>query len=124
MATVEAARWGSRGCGRRVTKRVGGAEMKEPGDCRTIDDIRAAIDRIDQDVIGLLGRRAQYVCAAAGFKKDQTDVRAPERVEAMLRTRREWAESQGLDPDFIERLYRSVVEYFVAQELRTWADRQ
>ena len=35
--------------------------MKRPNECRDMQDIRTEIDRIDREIIGLLGRRFQYV---------------------------------------------------------------
>jgi isochorismate pyruvate lyase len=93
---------------------------KEPQDCTGMADIRAEIDRIDAAVITLLGKRFRYVRAAAPFKTDAAAVRAPERFPAMLAQRRVWAEQQGLSPDVIEQLYRDLVAYFIAEEMRHW----
>ena len=67
--------------------------MKTPDECANMEDIRAEIDRIDQEVIALLGVRFQYVQAAAKFKSSRESVKAPERFTAMLRQRRVWAEA-------------------------------
>lgn len=93
---------------------------KEPEDCAGMADIRAEIDRIDQAVITLLGKRFRYVRAAAPFKTDAAAVRAPERFSAMLHQRRVWAEQQGLSAEVIEQMYRDLVAYFIAEEMRHW----
>ena len=85
-----------------------------------MQDIRAAIDSIDQEVIRLLGRRFEYVQAAAQFKTSATAVRAPERFKAMLEQRRAWAQAAGLDPDVVAGVYRDLVEYFIAEEMKRW----
>jgi isochorismate pyruvate lyase len=97
---------------------------KEPEQCAGMAEIRAEIDRIDQAVITLLGKRFRYVRAAAPFKTDAAAVRAPERFAAMLVQRRIWAEQQGLSPDVIEQIYRDLVAYFIAEEMRHWQDGQ
>jgi isochorismate pyruvate lyase len=38
----------------------------------------------------------------------------------MLKTRRHWAEENGLDPDVIEDLYCTLVSYFVDREMHPW----
>jgi isochorismate pyruvate lyase len=38
----------------------------------------------------------------------------------MLKTRRHWAEENGLAPDVIEDLYRALVSYFVDREMHQW----
>ncbi|UZE15460.1 isochorismate lyase [Pseudomonas sp. B21-054] len=95
-----------------------------PSECTNMEDIRGEIDALDQAVIKLLGRRFQYVLAASRFKTSATSVRAPERFKAMLATRREWAEAEGLSPDAIEKMYSDLVNHFIAEEMKHWAAHQ
>jgi isochorismate pyruvate lyase len=92
--------------------------MKSPAECSSIQDVRDAIDAIDQEIVAALGLRAQYVKAITRFKKTEQDVRAPERQQQLFAQRRAWAVEAGLDPDMVEQLYRMLVEHFVAQELK------
>lgn len=94
--------------------------VRKPSECRDMQDIRAEIDRIDQEVIGLLGQRFGYVQAASQFKTSETSVRAPERFKAMLEQRRVWAKDAGLDPDVIANMYRDLVNYFIEEEMKKW----
>jgi isochorismate pyruvate lyase len=94
--------------------------MPTPGECQSIEDVRTEIDRIDRDILALLGCRAGYVHAAARFKPTEEAVAAPERQAAMLRARRAWAEEEDLDPAFVERLYRDLVAYFIEREREHW----
>lgn len=55
---------------------------KSPAECRSLEDIRAEINHLDQAMIALIGLRAQYVQAAAAFKISKQAVRAPERASA------------------------------------------
>ena len=97
---------------------------KRPQECSSIDDVRAEIDRIDRQIVALIGERAGYVRAAAKFKTSAADVRAAERFEAMLRQRRAWAEERELDPDMIEKLYRDMVNHFIQQEMAHWKQKK
>lgn len=94
--------------------------MKKPDDCKNMAEIRAEIDRLDRQVIALLGQRYAYVKAAARFKKSQTDVKAPERFQAMLEQRRIWAQEENLNPDAIEKMYRDLVNHFIEEEMKRW----
>ena len=94
--------------------------MKRPNECRDMRDIRAEIDRIDREVIALLGQRFQYVKAAVPFKTSAATVRAPERFQAVLEQRRNWAQEEGLAPGIIENMYRDLVNYFIEEELKGW----
>ncbi|MEL7084710.1 MAG: isochorismate lyase [Cyanobacteria bacterium P01_A01_bin.3] len=97
--------------------------MNSPRQCRNLDDIRAEIDRRDRQIIALLGERFAYVKAAAKFKTDATAVKAPERFAAMLQQRRDWATDEGLSPDAIEKMYRDLVNHFIAEELKQWQNK-
>jgi isochorismate pyruvate lyase len=94
--------------------------MKTPTDCNSLADVRSAIDHVDEQIVALLGLRADYVRAAARFKTSESSVAAPERQAAMLQARRGWAEREKLDPDFIEEIYRLLVGYFIAREREHW----
>ena len=93
--------------------------MKTPDKCADMGDIRAEIDRIDKEVIALLGQRFQYVQAAAQFKTSAESVKAPERLKSMLLWcfRSPAAEGgEGLSPDAIEKMYNDLVGYFIKEE--------
>ncbi|WP_415038193.1 isochorismate lyase [Alcanivorax sp.] len=90
---------------------------KSPEECLGMEDIRAEIDCRERQIIALLGERAGYVHAAAAFKTSEDGVRAPARFKAMLETRRDWAEQEGLDADMVEKLYRDLVEHFIQREM-------
>ena len=94
--------------------------MKIPSECENMLDIRAGIDALDQNIITLIGKRFQYVKAAAKFKTSETEVKAPERFKSMLLKRREWAEAEGLNADAIEKLYTDLVNHFISEELDEW----
>lgn len=85
-----------------------------------MDDIRNEIDAMDKTIIAILGKRFEYVQAAAKFKTSETSVRAPERFKAMLEKRREWAQQHGLNADAIEKMYRDLVNHFIHEEMTHW----
>lgn len=91
-----------------------------PDQCTSLDEIRSGMDAIDREIVDLISRRVAYVRAAAKFKTSSANVAAPERVAAVLKTRREWAEAAGLDGDVIEGLYRDLVAYSISEEHKEW----
>ncbi|MEG4291352.1 isochorismate lyase [Microcoleus sp. C2C3] len=92
--------------------------MKNPDECANIQEVRDEIDIIDREVIEALSKRFQYVIAAARFKTSEASVRSPERFQAMLQQRREWAGESGLNPDVVENIYRDLVNYYIEEELK------
>ena len=94
-----------------------------PDECTGLDQIRAGMDAVDRQIVALIAERVPFVRAAAKFKTSSANVAAPDRVAAVLKTRREWAEKAGLDGDVIEGLYRDLVAYSVAEEHKEWQAR-
>jgi isochorismate pyruvate lyase len=42
----------------------------------------------------------------------------------MLAKRREWAASEGLNPDAVEKLYTDLVNHFIEEEMARWKSHQ
>ncbi len=93
-----------------------------PDACSNLDEIRAGMDAIDREIVALIARRVEYVRNAAKFKTSSANVAAPDRVAAVLKTRREWAEAAGLSGDVVEGLYRELVAYSVGEEHKRWLE--
>ena len=94
--------------------------LASPEQCATLEDIRSGMDAIDRRIIALLAARVQHVKAAAKFKTTADSVAAPDRVQKVLDTRRDWAVEAGLDGDTIRGLYRDIVAYCVGEEKKHW----
>ena len=91
-----------------------------PKQCASLTEIRDEMDAIDRQIVALIARRVEYVRAAAQFKTSAATVAAPERVAAVLQTRREWAEAAGVSGDVVEGIYRALVEYSISEEHKRW----
>ncbi len=89
--------------------------------CKSLDEVRGHIDRLDQQIIGLLSERSQYVKQAATFKKDTDAVKAPARVEAVITKVRELASANELNPLVAEQVYRAMIAAFIEDELQEHA---
>jgi chorismate mutase-like protein len=94
--------------------------MKNVETCETLTDIRDCIDQIDASIIEQIALRSTYVKAAAKFKRTVDEVKAADRVAAMIASRRSWAVTAGIEPDFIEVLFRRIVAFFVMSEQIKW----
>ena len=85
--------------------------------CKSLDQVRANIDRIDSEIIRLIAQRGKYVAQAAAFKKSETEVRDSSRVEAVVQKARSTAEQYGADPELVEAVYREMISRFIASEM-------
>jgi isochorismate pyruvate lyase len=90
------------------------------GDTMELDDIRLEIDTIDRDIVGLLARRAECVERAGALKVSDYDVRAPSRVEQVIRGIRDNATDSGLEPDIAEKIYHTIIDCFIQKELQVF----
>lgn len=91
--------------------------MKTPGQCESIDQVRAQIDRIDRQLVTLLAERGGYVAQAARFKTNDEEVRAPQRVEQVIAKVSALARELGANPAVTERVYRAMIAAFIEAEL-------
>lgn len=93
--------------------------MKLPQECVNIDEVRACIDHLDNQIIEMLATRFEYVKAVVPFKDKTPDaIIAKERKEHVLRERREMAIKHGLSPDTIEEMYKLLIQYFIDEEMQ------
>ncbi|GAA4872295.1 chorismate mutase [Actinomycetospora straminea] len=83
----------------------------------SLDEVRAAIDRIDDQIVVLLAQRQEQVRAAAAFKSDDAAVRAPARRAAVIARLRQRAEEEGVHPDVVAATYTAMIDAFIALEL-------
>jgi isochorismate pyruvate lyase len=91
--------------------------MRKPADCTTMAEIRAEIDRLDEELVMLFAQRAGYIDRAAEIKA-QVDLpaRIDTRVEEVVANVRRHAERHGLPPDLVEKLWRRLIDWSIARE--------
>ncbi|MBF8672013.1 chorismate mutase [Pseudomonas putida] len=89
--------------------------------CSSLDEVRQEIDEIDRNLVSLLAQRGRLVTQAATFKKTTDDVRAPARVEQVIRKVREVANETGASAEVVEQVYRAMISAFITEELATHA---
>lgn len=85
--------------------------------CKSLEEVRENIDRIDDAIIRLIAERGTYVKEASAFKTSEEGVKAPNRVEAVIAKVRKRAEDYGADPDMVEALYHEMISRFVNKEM-------
>ncbi|MDE6252938.1 MAG: chorismate mutase [Lachnospiraceae bacterium] len=85
--------------------------------CNSLEEVRANIDRIDNEIIKLIAERGTYVVQASVFKKDEEGVKDTGRVEKVIAKVREKAKEYGANPDMVEALYREMISMFVNMEM-------
>lgn len=98
--------------------------MRAPADCRTKEDVRAEIDRLDRELIALLAERFAYVRRMAEIKREPAEALAQDRIDDVLDKVGARAEAAGLDGGLIRDMWRSLIDWNVEYERRTIAARK
>jgi len=82
-----------------------------------ITELRARIDALDEQLVGLLAERIEVVHRVARHKTDEASVRAPDRVQQVVDKVRALAEHRGIPADLVERLWRLLIAELTELEL-------
>jgi isochorismate pyruvate lyase len=90
--------------------------MKLPQDCNNIEDVRREIDTIDNEIIGLIGKRLSFIREIIKYKNNAEDIYARDRYNTVIARRRELAKANELNPDVIESIYRILMDYFIKEQ--------
>jgi chorismate mutase / prephenate dehydrogenase len=89
-----------------------------------LENLRVQIDSIDQQLVDLLAQRLRVVQEVAQVKQ-QHDLPTfhPAREENLISARRAQATQAGLDPDYVEDLFRTVLRHSRVGQLNTLSRR-
>ena len=85
-------------------------------ECSDMDEVRAEIDRIDTELVDLIGARFAYVDRAWQLKQSPADARVPWRIQQVIDRVRTRAAEQGLPPELAEALWRQMIGWFIQYE--------
>lgn len=92
---------------------------------KSLDQIREKIDRLDQTIIDALGERQRVVRHVLEEKLENSkDIRDPGREEKIMDSIREKAANAGMDPYFLEQLFREVISHSVRYQTNALVDHQ
>ncbi|MGE6918704.1 chorismate mutase [Achromobacter kerstersii] len=88
--------------------------------CANLADVRANIDRLDDEIVRLIAERAMYVKDAARFKRDAFQVSAPARQAQVFDKARALATRHNAGfanlEQVVDATYRAMVAAFIANE--------
>ena len=92
------------------------SDRVKPADCSTMAEVRHGVDRLDEQIVALLGERFRYMDAAARIKPDREAVRDEWRKNDVISKVRASADRVGAPAERIARLYDALVESSIAYE--------
>jgi isochorismate pyruvate lyase len=87
-----------------------------PNACRTMIEVRAGVDEVDERLLGLLARRFGYAVASSRIKQSRAAVRDEERIAKVLANAVTVGSRLGVPVDIVEPVWRAMIESFVTRE--------
>lgn len=90
-----------------------------------LNNIRKTIDRLDNTIVKALGERQRIVRQVIADKLERSDtIRDQEREERVLEKIRKKAPEEGMDPYFLEQLFREIIQHSVRFQTHILVDHQ
>ena len=90
---------------------------------KSLDQIRQIIDQLDETIVKTLGERQQIIREVISGKLERADeIRDPDREEKLLAKIRQKAPEAGLDPYFLEQLFREIIQNSVRYQTHMLVD--
>jgi len=90
-----------------------------------LEEIRKTIDNLDETIVKALGERQRIVRKVLSDKLERSDeIRDPKREEILLEKIRKIGTTEGIDPFFLEQLFREIIQYSVRYQTQALVDHQ
>ncbi len=90
-----------------------------------LNEIRKTIDRLDTSIVKALGERQRIVRQVLSDKLERSDeIRDPDREEELLKKIRQLGAEEGIDPYFLEQLFREIIQHSVRYQTNVLVDHQ
>ncbi len=89
-----------------------------------MQDVRREIDRVDQIIVPLLLERLQYIKAAGRIKHDRDTVHDSQRIEDVIAKVKAEALRLNGDQDYIEDIYRHLIDWSINHEFTVWDSKE
>lgn len=95
-------------------------DVKQPGDCADMGDVRAGVDALDSSLVALLALRFAYMRAAARIKDDKGAVRDEPRKAQVMDNVKAAAAAMGVPTDIAADIWERLIEGSIAYEMDEW----
>ena len=89
-------------------------QLKE---CQSLEEVRTEIDKLDDQIVELIGARNNYIKQAAKFKNTVDEVKNPERIQQIIAKVRHKALESGMSANLLEEIYTIMINEMVESEI-------
>ena len=94
--------------------------IKNPEDCENMQEVRAGVDALDQELVRLMAKRQAYMSAAARIKGERAAVYDAARIEDVVAKVLQTASQYGLSSAIAEPVWREMIKRCIAYEFEQW----
>ncbi len=95
-------------------------EVKE---CKTLEELRKEVDKVDEKIVELIAVRNDYIKQAANFKHTVDEIKADERIDDVLNHVRHKALTLGVSPNMVADIYKQMIDAMVETEIAEFRNR-
>jgi len=85
--------------------------------CNSLEEVREAIDLIDNQIVELIAKRNAYIRELAKFKNSIDEIKAKDRIDDVINRMRARAIELDLSPNLINDLYIRMIDAMVDTEV-------
>jgi isochorismate pyruvate lyase len=86
-------------------------------ECHSLQEVRDEIDKLDDQIVELIGARNGYIKQAAKFKNTIEEVKDPKRIDEIMTKVRHKALTLGMSPNLLEEIYTIMINEMVESEI-------
>ena len=92
--------------------------------CNSLEEVRTAIDKLDDKLVELISERSHLIRQAAAFKESVKEVKADDRIEFIMQKVRHKAIQLDVSPNMISDLFTIMINEMVETEISEFRNTQ
>ncbi len=96
----------------------------ETTQCNSLEEVRSAVDALDEQIVELIAARNAYIKQAANFKNTVDEVKSPERIDDVINRVRQKSIALGVSPNLLTKLYEIMIDEMVESEIAEFRNRK
>ena len=92
--------------------------------CNSLEEVRTAVDKLDDSLVELISERSHLIRQAAAFKESVEEVKADDRVDFIMQKVRHKAIELDVSPNMISDLFTIMINEMVETEISEFRNTQ